>query len=155
MKLRATLTVVPALLLAACGSQGSVVGSDPSATTTPTAEPTVGTYPAFPYDDYTFTVSVGCFCPDAGQPIRITVVDGEATSAEWVKDKGHSDGPVPDYWAKLTLATVIDATNDTSADEVDVTWPSGQDYPDSVRVDPDKMAIDEEVGYDVTDVVPS
>jgi hypothetical protein len=137
------------------GNDGPSIASDPSVSVTPTAEPTVGTYPAYPYDDYTFTVSVGCFCPDAGQPIRITVVDGEATAAEWVREKGHQEGPVPDYWAKLTLATVIEATNDTEAAQVDVKWPSGQDYPDSVWVDRELNMADEEIGYTVTDVVPS
>jgi len=151
--MRAALALLPALVLAACGSQPSDVASDPDGSTTPspTAAPTVGTYPAFAHDDYEFTVSVGCFCPDAGQPIRITVTDGTATAAEWAKPGGHHGREVPDYWAELTMADVIDAANNTEADEVTVEWPDGQEYPDSVWVDRERNAADEEIGYEVSD----
>ena len=37
---------------------------------------------------------------------------------------------------------------------VKVEWPEGQDYPSSVFVDQDERMADEEIGYDVSDVVP-
>lgn len=156
---RTTIPVLAVLLLGACSGNdpGDDVAADPegsptsSQPSTPTATPTVGTYPAFAHDDYTFTVVVACFCPDAGDPIRITVVGGEATEAAWVT--GHAGEEVPDYWAGLTLADVIDAANDTDAATVTVEWPSGQEYPDSVWVDQDERMVDEELGYTIRNVV--
>jgi len=158
---RIAIPVLVVLLLGACSGndpgedvatdpEGSPTSSQPSSPT-PTAAPTVGTYPAFAHDDYEFTVVVACFCPDAGDPIRITVVGGEATEAAWVT--GHAGQEVPDYWAKLTLADVIDAANDTDAATVTVEWPPGQEYPDSVWVDQDEQMVDEEMGYTVRNVV--
>jgi len=154
------LTAVLAGSLAGCsGGSAGDIAADPSlsptdtATPSPTDEPTVGTYPAYPHDDYAFTVVVGCFCPDAGTPIRITVSDGVATTAEWVRPDGHGGRAVPDYWAGLTMADVIDLANETDAYQVTVEWPEGQDHPDSVWVDRDQHMADEELGYTVSDVV--
>lgn len=154
----ATLIVVVALA-AGCGSQTS----EPRATDTsptpssssPAAPPTVGTYPAYPETDYDFTLAVSCFCVDAGVPIRVEVRDGKAVAATFVKKgRGHAKGdPAPDY-RRITLADIIDAANDTEAAMVKVEWPEGQDYPSSVFVDQDKRMADEEIGYDVSDVVP-
>lgn len=151
---RTALAALPLVLLAACGSESVGSAGDPAATPTPTAKPTVGTYPAFPHDDYVFTVEVGCFCPVRG-PIRITVTDGVATDATWVRHKGNEGQHVPDYWSSLTLATVIDAANDTDAARVDVKWPVDQDYPNSVWVDRDERMVDEEIGYTISNVVVS
>ena len=155
--MRAAIPLLTALLLTACGADPTDTAADPEITTSPspTAAPTVGTYPVFPHDDYEFTVAVGCFCPDAGEPIRITVTDGVATAAEWVKPHGHAGRDVPDYWAKLTMDAVIDAANETEAARVDVRWPTGQEYPDSVWVDRDEQMADEEIGYTVSEVVTS
>ena len=85
------LTVAALLLplsLAACGSDddGGDVASDPAPTTataspSPTAAPTVGTYPAFEPTDYTFELTVSCFCMGAGTPIHVTVVEAEVVDA--------------------------------------------------------------------------
>jgi len=150
---RTTIPVLAVLLLGACSGNdpGDDVASDPEATATSSPTPTVGTYPAFPHDDYEFTVTVACFCPDAGDPIRVTVVDGTATAAEWVR--GHTGEAVPNYWADLTLADVIAAANDTEAATVTVEWPTGQEYPDSVFVDKDERMVDEEIGYTIRNVI--
>lgn len=147
------------LALGACsGHDPGTVAVDPQAasnqatSTAPSDPPTVGTYPAFPHDDYSFTLVVGCYCPDAGQEMRITVVDGRATGAAWVRPGGHRGRPVPDYWGTLTMDDVIAAANDTDAALVKVDWPDGQDYPDSVYVDQDRRMVDEEKAYTVSDV---
>lgn len=151
---RVALAVVPLLLLAACGSDPGSSAVDPAASTspTPTVRPTVGTYPAFPHDDYAFTVRVSCYCPVTG-PVRITVEDGRATSADWVKPGGHQGMEVPEHWASLTIDQVIEAANDTEAARVDVVWPDGQDWPDSVWVDHEELMADEEIGYAISHVV--
>ena len=53
----------------------------------------------------------------------------------------------------LTINDVIDEANNTEAASVQVEWPAGQDYPDSVSVDQDEKMVDEERGYQVSNVV--
>ncbi|GAB3773582.1 hypothetical protein GCM10027600_35110 [Nocardioides ginsengisegetis] len=148
------VTVATTFLLSACG-QGTPVASDPgpSESPTPTASPTVGTYPAFAAADYAFTLKVSCFCADAGQPIRVTVAGGKVSGAVWARTgRGHVEGDPVEKYRWITINDVIDAANDTGAAQVDVTWPEGQDWPTSVYVDQSKNMADEEVGYTVSDV---
>ncbi len=148
--------------LASCGEGGATATDAPreSPSVSPSASTdvplTVGTYPEYPNTDYDYTLRVSCYCPNAGEPMRISVRDGEAVSAVFLRGglEHHAGDPVEGPWAEITLADVIAAANDTEADRVDVTWPSGQDYPTSVWVDRDEMAADEEVGYEVRRVVP-
>jgi hypothetical protein len=154
------------LSLAACGSSndGDDVATDPAPTTAtstpgPTAAPTVGTYPAFEPTDYTFELTVSCFCAGAGAPITVTVEAAEVVGAIYAADDtgrgGAQAGDPADqsYW--LTINDIIDKANDTKADRVDVDWPAGQDYPNSVFVDSKKTMADEEVSYTIADVVVS
>jgi hypothetical protein len=151
--------------LAACGSgDDNDVATDPgpaSATSTPTpsptAEPTVGTYPEFGPTDYTFELTVSCFCAGAGAPIEVTVASAEVVGAVYGMDNtgrgGTKAGDPADknYW--LTINDVIDKANDTEAAHVDVEWPAGQDHPDSVYVDGAENIADDEVGYTIANVV--
>ena len=152
------------IVLVGCGTDDGSVADDPAPSTAasgspsqePTAEPTVGTYPPFEPEDYTFRLSVTCFCAGAGVPIKVTVEDGAVVNAVYLADDtGRSavkKGETADklYW--LTINDIIEAANDTGAARVDVVWPPGQDYPTSVYVDADERAADEEVGYTVSKV---
>jgi hypothetical protein len=150
--------------LVACGDQAGSTAQDSSAaqsetvsqTPSPTATPTTGSYPAYPHEDYDYTLTISCYCPSAGDPVRIEVRDGEVASAVYVtKTVEHNAGEAVSFeWQRKTLQEVIDAANDTEADRVKVTWPAGQDYPTHVYVDQMRHAVDEEVAYRVTRVVP-
>jgi len=156
------------LSLAACGSDDdgdqdvasdpapTSATSSPSETPSPTAEPTVGTYPAFGPTDYTFQLEVSCFCMGAGVPIEVTVEDAEVVGAVYGTDDngrgGVKQGDPADTAFWLTINDVIDKANDTEAAKVDVDWPAGQDYPNSVYVDGDKNMADDEAGYTISDV---
>jgi hypothetical protein len=156
-----------ALSLAACGSSddGDDVATDPGPTTatstptpSPTAEPTVGTYPEFEPTDYTFELTVSCFCMGAGAPIVVTVEDAEVVGAVYgMGQSGGRDGEIQPgdpadqhFW--LTINDIIEQANDTEAASVDVDWPAGQDYPTSVYVDGDKKIADDETGYTIAKV---
>ena len=161
----ATLVALAVAVIPACGTEDGTVADDPEPSTSststtpseePTAEPTVGTYPSFEPESYSFRLSVTCFCMGAGVPIKVTVEDGEVVKAVYAADDdGRSavqKGDPADKAFWLTINDIIDAANDTSAARVDVVWPPGQDYPTSVSVDKDEMTVDEEVGYTVSDV---
>jgi hypothetical protein len=162
----AVAALILPLSLAACGSSddGDDVATDPAPTTatstpSPTAEPTVGTYPEFAPTDYTFELTVSCFCAGGGTPIKVTVAEAEVVGAIYTTDStgrgGAQAGDTADqsYW--LTINDIIEKANDTEADRVDVDWPAGQDYPNSVFVDSKKSMADEEVSYTIASVVVS
>ena len=132
------------LALAGCSS-GDGVATDPAPTTrtsTPTASPTVGSYPEFAPPDYTYQLTVKCLCASAGSPVQVTVADGRVVDAG-----GQTGQPFA-----VTINDIITAANDSSADRVAVDWPAGQDYPNSVFVDRSKNVADDEVGYTIEDV---
>jgi hypothetical protein len=155
-------------LLNGCGSQEAVDGAEhaqdpgtPTRGTTPTSDPGSALssgppWPLYDVEDYTFTLRVHCFCPDAGVPVTITVTDGEVVDAVFAKKRSSrpAGAPAPE-WRRVTINDVIGAANDTDAYTVDVRWPAGQDYPTSVWVDRDADTIDEEIGYTIRDVDPA
>jgi Family of unknown function (DUF6174) len=159
------------LSLAACGSGRDGdrdVASDPAPTSatpspseapSPTETPTVGTYPAFEPTDYTFELSVSCFCMGAGVPMEVTVADAVVVGAIYGEDGGGrgdvKQGDPVDQGLWHTINDVIDEANNTEAAKVDVDWPAGQDYPNSVYVDGAENIADDEVGYTIANVVVS
>ena len=72
---------------------------------------------------------------------RAAAADGE------IKEGDPAD---KSFW--LTINDVIEQANDTKAARVDVDWPAGQDYPNSVYVDGDKQIADDETGYTIAKV---
>jgi hypothetical protein len=152
------VALLAALALSGCSDDGDDQATDPGSDTssegTPTASPTVGTYPAFEADDYAYTLQVSCFCPDAGVPIRVTVQDGQVAEAVYSeKGSGHQAGdPAPEYAGK-TINAIIDELNAaTDAEDVQVEWPDGQEYPSSVSIDQSSKIADEEIGYTISSV---
>jgi Family of unknown function (DUF6174) len=158
------------LSLAACGSGDddddvasdpapTSASSSPSETPSPTAAPTVGTYPAFEPTDYTFELTISCFCMGAGVPIEVTVADAEVVGAIYGADDsgrgGVKQGDPADQHFWMTINDVIDKANDTEAERVDVEWPAGQDYPNTVYVDGHKDVADDETSYTIANVVVS
>lgn len=164
-RLATTVALLAVLtVLAGCGNGSATTARDPgdrpdqstSPSDSPSASPspTVGSYPAYPHEDYDFTVRAICFCPDAGQPVRIEVRGGEVESAVWAKKgRGHAAGE-PAAFPHVTIDDIVAAINDPDAARVDVTWPAGQEYPSKVYIDRAENIADEEIGYTLRDVVP-
>jgi len=154
--------------LAGCGSQTATDAAGGSARESPTPSPTpspepspeplppIGDHPAYPYADYTYVLEVQCFCPTFGQPVRVTVTDGEVTGATWTqKAPDHAKGDEADLeWLRLSINDILTEAADPSYDEVEMTWPAGQDHPDKVAIDRMKMATDDEVTYLLSELQP-
>jgi len=116
----------------------------------------VGSYPQFETTDYTYQLTVQCFCAFAGSPVEVAVVDDEVVGGIYAQDDSgrqetHAGDPAPSsMW--LTINDVIAKANSTTAARVTVDWPAGQAYPNSVFVDQSKDMADDEVGYTISDV---
>jgi len=133
-------------LLSGCASAVGGVGSPP--------EPPGPTYHYLEASDYEYTLEISCFCPNSGVPIRITVEHGSGVRGVYLATTrdGAVAGELSPEYTWITLNDVIGAANDHSAEQVYVSWPSGQQWPDSVGVDPELNTLDEEYGYRVYDV---
>ena len=164
---RAALTAAAAVLSigpTACGTDEArddgVGTSSPSTTTaagSPSPSPPVSTaataYPAFGPENYTFRLAVNCFCPGAGVPLDVTVVDAVVVDATFAAaGAGVAAGEAADKAFWLTINDVIDAASDPTVDHVDVDWPEGQAYPTTVHVDRAVDATDDDIIYAISDV---
>ena len=163
------LAAATALLLGACGGAADDTATDPAAggrseeTPQPTAsqETTspemIGEYPAYPYADYTYDLEVQCFCPYFGEPVTVTVSDGEVTGAAWAtKSRDHAAGDeVSDEWLRVSIDDVLREAADDDYDEVQVTWPDGADHPRKVFIDRMENATDDEITYVIRNVTPA
>jgi hypothetical protein len=155
------------LLLAGCGGSGTVAdpaagggpaGQEPTSPEPSEPEPTmIGVHPAYPHADYTYDLQAQCFCGYGGQPVTVTVRDGEVESAVWsTKVRGHAAAgdDVTVEWLRLSINDVLEEAANPRWDEVEVDWPAGQEYPDRVAIDRMEKAIDDEITYVITNVEP-
>jgi hypothetical protein len=155
--LSAAATALALTAFAGCsGDDDSPTAKDPATksptTSEPTDPPTVGSYPELEATDYTYMLEQQCYCPLAG-PVKVTVEGGEVTSAVIAKGgNGMKKGSDAPEYLHLSINDVIARANDTKAAKVDVVWPDGQDWPDSVFVDQIENAVDDEVTYVVRNV---
>jgi hypothetical protein len=135
------------------GGDGTPESANPSK---PTANPTAAPWPAYVPDDYTYTLRVACYCPDAGVPGIVTVADGKVVDAVFARNRfGQPAGaPAPEFM-RVTIDDIINAANDPKADTVTVRWPKGRDHPSWVWIDQMTNAVDEEVGYTIRHVDPA
>ncbi|WP_395656047.1 DUF6174 domain-containing protein [Nocardioides sp.] len=150
----AALLVGAAVLVAGCGSTsgGDQDGDGGDGDAHPTGPP----WPAYEVDDYTYTLRTSCFCAYAGDPVLVTVRDGEVVDAVYTRrGHDHAPGDAAEEWMRVTIEDVIDAANDEDAYRVQVRWPEGQDYPSYVWIDQDGHMADEEIGYRIDDVTPA
>ena len=102
-------------------------------------------------DGYTMTVSRSCFCPPEYRgPFAVTVEDGETTGALY-DGRPAEVGDPPTVEALFALLAEAYARG---AARVDVTYDPALGYPTSLYIDRDERIADEEVGYEVTDLIP-
>ncbi|MFZ5481846.1 MAG: DUF6174 domain-containing protein [Myxococcota bacterium] len=100
------------------------------------------------FEDYTYTLTWSCFCPEGGVPVQVEVVDGAVASFTAEEDIGETFVP-------STIPDLFDAVRDAIEDDphaFEAVYDTDLGYPTSVTVDPIENAIDEEWGFTVTDL---
>lgn len=99
-------------------------------------------------DDYAYTLTWRCFCPEGGVPVTIEVQAGEvvASTAEEELDATYEARTVPDLFD-----TVRDAIA-SAPDAFEVTYDATLGYPTMLEVDPMANALDEEYGFEAAEL---
>ncbi|GAB5535744.1 MAG: hypothetical protein Rubg2KO_19930 [Rubricoccaceae bacterium] len=106
--------------------------------------------------DYAFTLRVGCFCPYVG-PLRVTVEDSEVVDVRQLEPQdGHENTQDWIEEQAMTLEELDELVERArrEADDVDVTYDPTYGFPADVYIDWIKDAVDDEIGYTVTDYSP-
>ena len=103
-------------------------------------------------DDYTYQLRVGCFCPVVDGKVRVQ--DGQVVAVGgWPGvDRpltGFADASptIDGVFTQLALAM-------KGADDVDVEYDQQTGVPTSIQVDWAKNAVDDEIGYQISDFQP-
>jgi hypothetical protein len=109
--------------------------------------------------DYTYRISIGCFCPYMGQmPLTVVVHDGKAVSMK-TADGSNPAQNAESYRQVDTIDKLfgILAGAQASADEVKVSYDPTYGYPQSIAIDYIKNAVDDETSYQVSgfEVLPA
>lgn len=103
-------------------------------------------------EDYTFSISAQCFCPFT-DPVDVTVVGGVVTG---VTKAGQAVQPNEVAGIPKTIIELFAVvTTHADAAALAVEWDSAFGFPASIQVDPIANAIDDEVGYTVTNFRPT
>lgn len=149
--LSAAATAVALAALAGCsGDDDAPTAEDPASktpTTSDSSDPSGDSYPDFEATDYSYVLEQVCYCPITG-PVKVTVEDGEVTSAVTLKrSPGLEKGSEAPEFLRLTINDIIAKANDDKAAKVDVEWPDDQDWPSKVAIDQIELATDDEVTY--------
>lgn len=107
---------------------------------------------SFQEGDYSFVVTRGCFCANAGT-YWIQVVDGEITIVQRVVDHEYlSEDQFEQFPTIGDLFDLIDRALRESADEVQYSFDSDAGYPVSISIDWIRPAVDDEIHYSVQGV---
>jgi hypothetical protein len=145
------LTLVAALVLTGCSllEPGSALQEDLTAQR--------GAWASMGFTDYAFTMAVRCACTGiVDVPTRVTVTNDAVSELVFV---GSGD-PVPTEYHRWYLTidqlfdTIQQAIND-KAELVSVAYHPDLHYPTTVVIDYSLIQVVEEIGYEVSDLVPA
>ncbi len=102
---------------------------------------------------YTYTIHIGCFCPeDITSAVSVLVTSGKTESVVYT-----DDGTPATHEVFATVDTIEDLFDiirkaiDNEVDELIVEYDPNLGYPASISIDPIKTAVDEERGYTILD----
>ena len=103
--------------------------------------------------DYTYTIQIGCFCPeDIRAPVNVAVMDGKTYFVVYQED----GQPVTnDIFNRINsvenLFKIVQEAIDSEADKLTVEYDANLGYPKHISIDPIKDAVDEEHAYTISD----
>ena len=101
--------------------------------------------------DYTYTISRNCFCPEEFRgPFIVTILNGEisaATYEETAKPVDLADHSIPTI---VDLFGLIDEACTTPTAGLSVVYNADMGYPESLYVDKNECIADEETSYSVS-----
>jgi hypothetical protein len=102
---------------------------------------------------YRYTLRVLAFAPvERTAPVDIEVRDGIAVSALYQESgQGATNEIIRNADTVEKLFDIIQNAIDDKVDEVTVEYDTAYGYPKGIRIDPLKTAIDEEIGYTVSE----
>lgn len=138
------------LIVAGCLFTGPGEGSDREA-----LEQARARWRAQGYDSYNFVLQRLCFCGGGVEPATVVVRAGRRISVTVVA----TGQPVPEQWAQYFLTVeelfdfIIDAW-DRDAHKVSVQYHATLGYPTSIDIDYLANAIDEEMAFRASSLVP-
>jgi len=149
-----------ALALAGCAGEDDVARDEPAPAVSSSSEPA----PLDEHDDgfapstYSYTLRISCYCPYATVPVRVTVEDDTVVDAVFERGGGRGGatrGEQAPELLRLSIEDVLTAAEEAraaGAHEVTVEWPEDSEHPTEVYIDRNEMAVDEEVGYTISDL---
>lgn len=149
-----------ALALAGCAGEDEVARDEPTATGS-TSEPAPFSPPddgGFAPSSYSYTLRISCYCPYAAVPVRVSVEGDTVVDAVFERGGGRGGatrGEQAPELLRLSIEDVLAAAEEAraaGAHEVTVEWPEDSEHPTEVYIDRNEMAMDEEVGYTISDL---
>lgn len=155
------LTAALALALGGCGGEDKVARDEPAATGSPSSEPAPTSAPddgGFAPSSYSYTLQVSCYCPYAAVPVRVTVEGDTVVDAVFERGGGRGGAVRGEQAPELLRLSVEDVLGQAEeaeaagAHEVTVEWPEDSEHPTEVFIDRNELAVDEEVGYSLSDL---
>lgn len=157
----ALATAALTLVLGGCGGADEVARDEPTSTGSPTSEPAPTSAPddgGFAPSSYSYTLQVSCYCPYAAVPVRVSVEDDSVVDAVFERGGGRGGavrGEQAPELLRLSIEDVLaqaEEAEEAGAHEVTIEWPEASEHPTEVYIDRNEMAVDEEVGYAISDL---
>jgi hypothetical protein len=157
----ALATTALTLALGGCGGGDEVARDEPTATGSTTGEPAPTSQPddgGFAPSSYSYTLEVSCYCPYAAVPVRVTVEGDTVVDAVFERGGGRGGavrGEQAPELLRLSIEDVLAQAEEAEAagaHEVTVEWPEDSEHPTEVYIDRNEMAVDEELGYTLSDL---
>jgi hypothetical protein len=145
------------IALGGCAGEDDVARDQPA----PTAEAPPLDAPddgGFAPTSYSYTLQVSCYCPFAAVPVRVTVEGDTVVDAVFERGGGRGGATKGEQAPELLRLSIEDVlaqaeeAEQAGAHEVTVEWPEDSEHPTEVYIDRNEMAVDEEVGYTLSDL---
>ena len=107
---------------------------------------------------YEFDLNLGCFCPGAGAPVRVTVHDCAVVAVVSLDPTTWPPGYAPraaDYPTVEGLFEWLERAIRRDAAEFEATYHPELGYPTTAAIDYEENVADDEVGWRITRLAPA